>query len=299
MKIERKTFSAAEFKATDPAQGIAEMIVSVFGNVDGGNEVVCPGFFAESIAQRRTADGRPKAKGVWGHDWTTPIAKTLDARELYAGDPLLPPQLKELGGLWVKGQFNLDTQRGREAFSDLQGGYIDEFSIGYSVNPDGDQWDGGVRKLRKGQWYEWSPVLVGMNDRTALLSTKNANDPETRFKAADFATTFQQALSAEQLQDARYDVDRAWRVSFNSIIEDQNIDLNGKLALIRASGAQYIEALAQWAAKVLAIAPTMTSDIGYYGLGDAEHKGQPYAEQAAAVLAAAKALVGRSQSLVD
>ena len=209
MKIERKTFNAADFKATDAAQGIAEMIVSVFGNVDGGNEIIMPGFFAESIASRRTADGRPKAKGVFCHDWESPIAKTLDARELYAGDPMLPPHLKELGGLWVKGQFNLDTQRGREAFSDLQFGTMDEFSIGYGVTQD--KWNAktGVRELIKGDWYEWSPVLVGMNSATALISTKSAQlKAAVPFKATDKAPE-DEAWSAPALKDF---TDKAWGV---------------------------------------------------------------------------------------
>ena len=174
MEIERKTFACGEFKAADTTQGIAEMIVSVFNNEDAGKDIVMPGFFAESLATRRTADGRPRAKGVWSHDWLSPIANTLDARELYAGDPLLPPQLQNLGGLWIKGQFNLDTQRGREAFSDLQFGTVDEFSIGYSADVVQYDSEADTRKLVKGTLYEWSPVLVGMNDATALLNTKRS-----------------------------------------------------------------------------------------------------------------------------
>lgn len=176
--IERKTFDAAEFKALDGDQGVAEMIVSVFHNVDGANEIVMPGFFADSLARRRTSDGRPKVKGVWGHDWITPIAKTLEARELPPGDGLLPPSLADLGGLWVRGQFNLETQRGREAFSDLKFGSIDEFSIGYTVSRDEYDQETGIRKLLKGDLYEWSPVLVGMNDATALLSAKSRGSPD-------------------------------------------------------------------------------------------------------------------------
>lgn len=176
MEIERKVFDCAEFKAIDPEQGIAEMIVSVFLNEDAGADIVMPGFYAESLANRRTADGRPRAKGVWAHDWSTPVAKTLDARELLPGDALLPAKLANLGGLYIKGQFNLDTQRGREAFSDLKFGSIDEFSIGARVIEWSWDSDRGIRKLIKGDLLEWSPVLVGMNDQTMLLSTKSYVD---------------------------------------------------------------------------------------------------------------------------
>jgi hypothetical protein len=80
--------------------------------------------------------------------------------------------------LWVKGQFNLDTQPGREAYSNLKFGAIDEFSIGYRVLEDAHDKKTGVRDLVRGEWYEWSPVLVGANDATELLSIKSADDLE-------------------------------------------------------------------------------------------------------------------------
>ena len=169
--IERKSFAAYDVKA-DAEQGIVQAIVNVFNNVDNGGEVVEPGCFAESIAQKAP-------KGVWMHDWRTPVAKTLEARELLPGDPLLPDALKDLGGLYVEGQFNLETQRGREAFSDIKFGLVDEFSIGYKVTQDRwEQKSGGkpVRHLVKGRLFEWSPVLVGMNDRTAIIGVKAAGD---------------------------------------------------------------------------------------------------------------------------
>lgn len=160
--IEHKSFPIAGLKTDET--GTIEAIVSVFNNVDLGKEKVMPGFFAKSIAKKLP-------KGVWAHDWTMPIAKTLEARELLAGDPLLPESLKQLGGAYIKGQFNLDTQRGREAYSDIKFGIVDEFSIGYKVVTDKKD-DDGVRELIEGDWKEWSPVLVGMNPETALISIK-------------------------------------------------------------------------------------------------------------------------------
>ena len=54
------------------------------------------------------------------HDWNAPVAKTLEARELAPNDPLLPDNIRGLGGLYVKAKFNMNTQRGREAFSDIK-----------------------------------------------------------------------------------------------------------------------------------------------------------------------------------
>jgi HK97 family phage prohead protease len=187
MNIEYKTHEVV-CKNADDTTGIAEMIVSVFGNVDDGGDKILPGFFAESLAKRRNAAGQPKVKGVWAHDWSMPIAKTLEARELQPGDPMLPAILTALGGLYIKGQFNLETQRGKEAFSDLKFGTIDEFSIGYYTQEFQRDNDTGVRTLIKGELYEWSPVLVGMNDETMLLSVKSNKPLEVEIKTILTAT---------------------------------------------------------------------------------------------------------------
>lgn len=178
MPIERKSYSVAEMKVADDQPGIIEAIVSVFSNVDHGNEKVMPGFFSKSIEKKLP-------KGVWAHDWKQPIAKTLEARELLPGDPQLPDSLKTLGGAYIKGQFNLDTQRGREAYSDIKFGIVDEFSIGYSVLKDQKDKESGARELIEGDWKEWSPVLVGMNDQTRLISIKEEPTEEKQDPPVD------------------------------------------------------------------------------------------------------------------
>lgn len=155
----------AQLKAADKASGTIEAIVSVFGNVDAAKERVVPGAFAKSIA-------RKLPKGVWAHDWTQPVAKTIEALELLPGDALLPDPLKDNGGLYIKAQFNLDTQRGKDAFSDIAFGTIDEFSFGYAVLDSEKATDGAV-DLKEIEIFEWSPVLVGCNPATALISAKS------------------------------------------------------------------------------------------------------------------------------
>lgn len=168
MPIERKSYPITDFKGDDET-GVIEAFVSVFNNVDHGKEIVRPGFFEKSIQKKLP-------KGVWAHDWKQPIAKTLEAKEMRAGDPGLPESLREYGGTYIKGQFNLGTQRGREAYSDIKFGIIDEFSIGYAVIKDSKDDATGARELIEGDWKEWSPVLVGMNDRTTLVSIKSGEE---------------------------------------------------------------------------------------------------------------------------
>lgn len=153
-------FSVVESK-DDSGQGIIEAYVSIFDNVDLGGDKIIKGAFAESLAKKFP-------KGVWMHEWETPIAKTLEARE-------------DEKGLYIKGQFNLETQRGKEAYSDLKFGIIDEFSIGYRVL-DYEFDEAGTRILKKVKLYEWSPVLAGMNPDTELLTVKSEKEEEKKVK---------------------------------------------------------------------------------------------------------------------
>lgn len=163
-----KSIHSCQIKSVNADEGILEAIVSVFNNVDSVGDRVMLGFFDETLK-------RKMPKGVWMHDWNAPVAKTLEARELAPNDPLLPDHIKGLGGLYVKSKFNLNTQRGREAFSDIKEGIIDEFSIGYTVTEDRIATD-GTRELVKGTLYEWSPVLYGANPQTAMIGAKGLQE---------------------------------------------------------------------------------------------------------------------------
>ena len=151
-----KIVPVSEFKI-DAEKGIIEAYVSIFNNVDLGGDKILPGAFADSIAKKLP-------KGVWSHNWDQPIAKTLEAKE----DPK---------GLYIKGQFNLDTQRGKEAFSDIKFGIMDEFSIGFRIQEYSWEKEGAdeIRVIKKIKLYEWSPVLAGMNPETELIGVKSDN----------------------------------------------------------------------------------------------------------------------------
>lgn len=179
-KAFKATFKLGTKANSDEPDGTVEAIVSVFNNVDRAGEKVLPGYFAKSLAEKLP-------KGVWMHDWTRPIAVTDDAKELLPGDPLLPENLKQLGGLYVKGRLNLDVQDGRDALSHLKFGSVDEFSFGYSNTKTAYDENTGVRELIEGDIFEWSPVLVGCNPATALLSAKNGRlaDPDDLLQQVD------------------------------------------------------------------------------------------------------------------
>lgn len=138
-------------KAAEEGEGIVEAIVSVFGNVDSYGDIIEKGAFLESLNFKYP-------KGVWMHDWSQPIAKTVEAKELDEG-------------LYIKGKLILDVQKAKEAYALIKEGVIDEFSIGYTVLEDEYDLD-GYRHLKKIRLYEWSPVLVGANPKTRVIDVK-------------------------------------------------------------------------------------------------------------------------------
>jgi HK97 family phage prohead protease len=98
----------------DEAKGIVECFVSGVGNKDSVGDIVLPGAFTESLKRR-------KPRVVWGHDWNHPIGKVLEIYEVPASDPRLPAKMRQagIGGLFAKVQFNLKSEKGREAFANV------------------------------------------------------------------------------------------------------------------------------------------------------------------------------------
>jgi HK97 family phage prohead protease len=98
----------------DDAKGIVECFVSGIGNKDSVGDIVLPGAFTESLKRR-------KPRVVWGHDWNHPIGKVLEIYEVPASDPRLPAKMRQagIGGLFAKVQFNLKSEKGREAFANV------------------------------------------------------------------------------------------------------------------------------------------------------------------------------------
>jgi HK97 family phage prohead protease len=195
-QISYKQLPAYGFKVLDEEKGIVEAFVAVFDNVDQANERIKFGAFKASLEQKL-----PKA--AWGHDWKQPIGKTLEAREVPAGDPSLPPSIKHLGGLYIKGQLNLGTQRGREAYSDLTFGSVDEFSIGYGTQESASAKDGATDLITL-KLFEWSPVLVGCNEATSLVSIKDMKTkdaPVAHFKGQYLGEKIESNLTYWMLSD--------------------------------------------------------------------------------------------------
>lgn len=181
--MEHKTVGVTGMKILSENEGVVETIISVTGIVDNVKDRILPGAYQKTLAKR-------KPKGVWSHDWDTPVSKTVDVKELLPGDPELPDSMPNgdpwpsgAGALKVKTQFNLETQRGREAYSDVVFfGDEQEWSIGYNVPVGGAKVDSksGVREIAMLELYEYSPVLFGA---MPLARTTSVKEAQFAFKA--------------------------------------------------------------------------------------------------------------------
>lgn len=160
------------------AEGIVTAVVSVTGTKDDVDDVIIPGAYAETLKARN-----PKV--CWHHSWEKPIGRVLHVEELLPGDRRLPtkqrnglPWPKEAGALIATMQFNLKSQRGREAFEAVvfysESGEC-EWSIGYQVPTGKAHRDKqGVRWIKSIDLFELSFVLFGAHNMTGTLALKAA-----------------------------------------------------------------------------------------------------------------------------
>lgn len=186
--------SKAYYKASETEAGVVEAYVSVFGNVDSYGDRVMFGAFTKSLEAKAP-------KMVWQHDLTRPVGKTLEAREVPAGDTSLPDELKEYGALWVKGAFNLNTTDGKDAYEHIKFGSVDEYSFGYeeiASTPNED----GTKSLTELRIVEWSPVTLGANPLTLTASVKSLGlEPKADILEEAFANTLDHLRSHADMKE--------------------------------------------------------------------------------------------------
>lgn len=185
--------------------GVVEAIVSITGLTDNVNDIIEPGAYADSLK-------KIKPKGVWSHDWNQPISKTLEAVELLPGDSRLPKELPdgspwpaEAGAVKIKMQFNLTSDRGRNAYADVKFfGEEQQWSIGYNV-PEGksEQKSGGPRRIKGLNFFEYSPVLHGAMPFARTTSIKSVREAQLAYKSfgdGDISDWMEKMMGDEDLE---------------------------------------------------------------------------------------------------
>ena len=186
-----KEFKEVKFLTTNEVEGKVEAVFSVFNEVDSDGDVVEP----KSI---RSGYGDKGVAMVWAHDWKDVVGRGRieqdDEKAVF------------------KGQFNMTTERGREAFNTVKEmGDLQQWSFGYEVldsekglftKADGIEQE--VRYLKDVKVWEVSPVLVGANQNTYTMATKvgsKGEDDEIRMSETSDTTNTKGTRFQDDIED--------------------------------------------------------------------------------------------------
>jgi HK97 family phage prohead protease len=167
--MDRKTkYFNIKLQTTDD-EGTIEGYGNTFGNIDSYGDIVEPGAFTKTLADRGD-----KVKLLWQHDATQPIGVWDSLQE-------------DKTGLAVKGRINLKTQRGREAHELLKMGALDGLSIGFIPVRSEVEKSTGINRIKEAKLFEVSLVTFPANEQSTITAIKQAfdNEPETLFEELD------------------------------------------------------------------------------------------------------------------
>lgn len=146
------------------ADGTFSGYASVFGVLDLGKEIVAKGAFSNSLKDKGAAGIRL----LFQHNPDEPIGRWCEIRE-------------DAKGLYVKGQINLDVDRGREVHSLMRNGSIDGLSIGFKTVRSRSEKGGTVRRILEADLWEISIVTFPMLPNARVEHVKSGNElPTTR-----------------------------------------------------------------------------------------------------------------------
>lgn len=136
-------------------EGAVVGYASIFGNVDGGGDVVLPGAFKKSLSAR----GSKPVKMLWNHFESFPIGKWTVLEE-------------DTKGLRVEGRFTMASPKAQEIYALTKDGVIDAMSIGYrTVAAETDETT-GIRRLKELDLWEVSLVTFPMNTEAMVEGVK-------------------------------------------------------------------------------------------------------------------------------
>lgn len=167
--------------ASGDRPGLIEGYASLFHVVDLGDDMVMPGAFRQTLAQKGAAGIRM----LWQHEAGEPIGTWLSLRE----DAL---------GLRARGQLNLAVARAQEVYALLRDGAIDGLSIGFRTRKSVADRTSGVRRLLELDLWEISIVTFPMQPRARASVVKGAVPPSVRHWR-DSAQAVQRQLQTLQL----------------------------------------------------------------------------------------------------
>lgn len=172
MKNKQRQFRMA-VKAVNE-DGTFEGLLSPYGNVDDGGDLVEAGAFTKTLQENGN-----KIPALWQHKTDCPIG------ELVLED--------RADGLWCKGQLLLEIPEAKKAYLLMKAKVVKGLSIGYDTIKA--QVVDGVRHLKEVRLWEGSVVTFPMNMLAQVTGVKTRGEAKGDFN---------EELMERQLMDARY-----------------------------------------------------------------------------------------------
>jgi HK97 family phage prohead protease len=209
-KIERKIeyfpIIGGEIKATSDIFGIVEGYLNYIGNIDYGDDRTMKGAFQKTL---KDSYARKSAQNL---DFLWPYLFNHDYSQLPPGGIFEASEDRK--GLYIKTQFNLDIQMGRELYSSFKMGTMKKQSMGYkAIQVDWVKEDGkSIRNLLEVAVMEGSAVVFPMNDMAQVDHVKNDRRnfympnkplPKQAFPALtkDYAASYAEATQQDWVSD--------------------------------------------------------------------------------------------------
>ena len=155
-------------KSIDDA-GTFEGYASLFNREDLGHDVILPGAFRDSLAQRTAA----QIKLLFQHDPAQPIGVWDEIRE-------------DARGLFVRGRLMTEVARAREVLALMRAGAIDGLSIGFKMLKGRRDVTSGIRRLEKVDLWEISIVTFPMLPGARIGAVKSRADATTTPTTREF-----------------------------------------------------------------------------------------------------------------
>jgi HK97 family phage prohead protease len=153
--------------------GLIEGYGATFNSVDLGGDTVAPGAFADSLLQHASKGTTPPM--LWHHRIGSPVGKWLAMGE-------------DGRGLRVRGQMNLDTSGGRDAYNHAKAGDSTGLSIGYTVPPGGSTRTKTGRQLTKLNLHEISLTPLPMDEGARITQVKTVATLTSRDELEELLT---------------------------------------------------------------------------------------------------------------
>ena len=159
----KKTF-AAEFKAVNESGTTFEGYAAVFGNVDLGGDLIVPGAFEKTLAERYA--GGAGIPVYWNHDVNDPFANL----------GVTSKAVEDERGLRVTAEVDTSTGYGQQVAKLLKEGRVRQMSFAFDVKEgafvESDEL-GFYYELRELDLFEVSITPIGMNQATEIVSVKS------------------------------------------------------------------------------------------------------------------------------